>query len=591
MRCQHPRCRFCRPWDRDGGGVPAVVSNTNLSTPSGTVKTERRTFPRLLTEDFVRSKTKTGQGSIAGGHELIRSPTHPAERDSLQGESRSTSPDEAGPQRPTPYSKSNHDFSTDASQIDDTSEASYSDSGYHSDALFNPRASYIGVGSRVALFLLEDERLGPLLSEAYRLKGDALAFSNDLTEDLGIYSKGLSLEKSDEHKSQAGAFISSKKEHISEEICARVDNMSISKFNVLRKGKMDKQATLESFLSQDTGDAFGIESAEAPRQELAGESFDDTLHDDRVLESSILSGPAFEEMIQRIKFNNASARSTRQVEPIKKEQLTGRCPDQTPPPSPTAMDERKMLPWAKQRKVFSKLIEPSLPAGKRRVRWQCCCGDFLWDDYSNSTEHDLYQLEKELGRFFRSQQHGSGDCRRCGSPFGPIAFVRQLFTFVTQLLQKPASCDAEGTDLEDQGRAGVTEQDDRCQSMLLTSVTRGSDFPTLVQKSSTAVNSDQQYFRMLRNIYEPKKWSVRWWAELYTIVAIRYVRVSAAIRLFEDSMKHLYADVSFNSWKSCTMTMCTSQRSPTGRPIRGMANTRLAKATSPNLNSSLLSLT
>jgi hypothetical protein len=218
--------------------------------------------------------------------------------------------------------------------------------------------------------LLEDEQLGPLLSEAYMVKDDELAFSKDLTEDLGIYSKSLSLEKSDERKSQASAFISSKKELISKEICARIDSMSISKSNVLRKRKMDKQTILEDFLSQDTGDTFGIESAEAPRQGPAGEPFnEDPLHDLRVLERSILSGPAFEEMIQRIKFNIGSAGSTRQVEPIMMEQLAGRYRDQTPPPSPPATDKRKMLPWAKLRKISSKLVEPPLPPCKQRVRW------------------------------------------------------------------------------------------------------------------------------------------------------------------------------------------------------------------------------
>lgn len=521
----------------------------NRSTTSGTVKIERSTPPRPPTEIIVRPKTKTGQGSISGDHNIIRSPIRPVEHartvehGSLQEESRSTSPDGAGARIPTPYSKSNHDFSTDASQIDDRSEMSYSDSGYHSDAPFNPRSSYIGAGSRVVLFLLEDERLGPLLSEAYRLKDDEVAFSKDLTENLGIYSKSLSLEKPDERKRQAGAFILSKKELISREICVRIDNMSISKFDVLRKGKTDKQAILEDFLSKDTGETFGIESTEAPRQEPAGESFNkDPLQDHRVLESSILSGPAFEEMIQRVIFNNASARSIRQVEPRKTEQLDRQYPNQTPPPSHTAMEERKMLLWAKLRKVFSKLIEPSLPPGKRRVRWQCCCGDFLWDDYSNSAAHDFYQLEKELGQFFRSQPHGSGHCRRSGSAFGPVAFMRQVFAFVTKPLQEAVPSGAEGMDLEDQGRAGATEQDDQCQSMLLTSVTCGLGFPMLVQKSSSTVDSDQQYFCMLRNIYEPKKWSGRWWAGLHTVVAIRYVRVSAAIRLFEDFIEHLHAN-------------------------------------------------
>jgi hypothetical protein len=373
------------------------------------------------------------------------------------------------------------------------------------------------------------------------VKDDELAFSKDLTEVLGIYSKSLGLEKSEERKSRAGAFISSKKEFISREIYARIDNMSISKFNVLRKGKIDKQAILEDFLSQDIGHTIAIGSAKAPRQEPADELFDeDALHDNRVLESSILSGPAFEEMIQRIELDNGSARSTRQVEPIKNEQLAGRHRDQIPQPSPTAMDKRKTSPWAKLRETLSKLVEPSLPPGKRRLRWQCCCGDFLWDDYSNNAARNFYQLEKELSQFFRSHPHGNEDCRNSGSESRPGAFVRQLFAFVTKPLQKAEQSGTEGIDLEDQGRAGATEQDDQCQSMMLTSVTCGSDFPMLIQKSSSVVHSDQQYFCMLRNIYEPKKWSGRWWVGLQTIVAIRYVRVSAAVRLFEDFMEHLH---------------------------------------------------
>jgi hypothetical protein len=469
---------------------------------------------------------------------------------------------------------------------------SYSDSGNYGDVPFDPQSSHLGAGSRIALFFLEDERLGPLLSEAYRMKDDELAFSRDLTEDLGIYSQNLSLEKSDERKNQAGAFITSKKEFISREIYARIDNMSTPKYKGIQKDKVDKQAVPGEFPSQGTGDPLGIKAAEAPRQEPAGESLNENpLHDHRTFESLVLSGPAFEEMIQRIKFNNGLARSTRQVKQTKKEELVGRCHDETPQPSPLVMDNGNMLPWAKLRKIFSKLVEPSIPPGKRRLRWQCCCGEFLWDDYSNSAAYDFDRLEKELGQLFRSQPHGSGDCRRSGSPSGLIALVRQVFASVTKPLQKAARSGAEGIDLEYEERAGATEQDDQCQSILLTSVTCGSGFPMLIQKPFSAIDSDQQYFSMLRNIYEPEKWSGRWWAGLHAIVGIHYARVSASVRLFEDFKEHIHTDVSFNSWKSFTMTMCTSRRSPTGHQIRGIVNTHLAKAISPNLNSNLLSLT
>lgn len=136
VSCYHAKCRNCRHGD---GRVPAVGLNTKMSTTSKTVKTEGSTSPRPPLEVLVRPKTKTGQRSIADGHDLVRSTIGPAEQaltvehGSVQGVSRSTSPDEGGPRKPTQYSKSNHNFSTDASQIDGRSEMSYSDSGNYGD--------------------------------------------------------------------------------------------------------------------------------------------------------------------------------------------------------------------------------------------------------------------------------------------------------------------------------------------------------------------------------------------------------------------------------------------------------------------------
>ena len=66
-----------------------------------------------------------------------------------------------------------------------------------------------GAGSRIAIFILEDEQLRSLLSEAYK-QMDEVAFLRSLTEDLTIYAKDLSLEGLDKRKSQAGTFIRSK---------------------------------------------------------------------------------------------------------------------------------------------------------------------------------------------------------------------------------------------------------------------------------------------------------------------------------------------------------------------------------------------
>jgi hypothetical protein len=49
---------------------------------------------------------------------------------------------------------------------------------------------------------------------------------------------------------------------------------------------------------------------------------------------------------------------------------------------PTAVVGRNLSPWGKVKQACCKLIEPSVPPGTRRVRWTCCCGDFLCDDYS-----------------------------------------------------------------------------------------------------------------------------------------------------------------------------------------------------------------
>lgn len=167
---------------------------------------------------------------------------------------------------------------------------------------------------------------------------------------------------------------------------------------------------------------------------------------------------------------------------------------------PTAVTGRNLSPWGKVRQACCMLIEPSVAPGARRVRWMCCCGDFLWDDYSVDVARDIEQLQKELDRFFRRRPHGSYDCRESGFAFGALGFARQAFNYVQRYLQKvPAN--SRGIDLEDQSKTSSSDQDGQCQSMLLTCVTRGSGFPMLVQRSSASIRSDQDYFSMLRNIY------------------------------------------------------------------------------------------
>jgi hypothetical protein len=144
---------------------------------------------------------------------------------------------------------------------------------------------------------------------------------------------------------------------------------------------------------------------------------------------------------------------------------------------------------------------------------------------------DIEQLQKELDRFFRERPHGSCDCREPWFAFGALGFPRQAFDYVQRCLQKVPT-NLRGIDLEDQSRTSSSDQDEQCQSMLLTSVTRGSGFPMLVQRSSASIHSDQDYFSMLRNIYEPKKWSARWWSGIHTVIGIRYVRVSNTARGF-----------------------------------------------------------
>ena len=517
--CGHRPCGQCAPFHL---GLPTSVPKVEPKNVPDAVNPRRSLPPRVQRPPRRRQRDEVNNDSVAGKHKIVDSPSLSSSlvQVSVQTEFPSTIPQEVEAGIPVLRSEFSPTFSPDGLQLDGRAETSHSDSGYYSDHSSKSQSAYVGAGSRIAIFILEDERLRSLLSEAYK-QMDEVAFLRSLTEDLTIYAKDLSLEGLDERKSQAGTFIRSKSNAIAREIYARIDNMSLFTFEVLRKPKSDREKSPEDFPFHDPRDDFQIESAEAPNEEPVKEALSDgLLNDHGVFERSILSGPAFEDMIQR----------RQKVNPVKDEPALGRQHNQTPQPRPTAAVGRNLSPWEKVKRACCKFIEPSVPLGARRVRWMCCCGDFLWDDYSVGVAHDIEQLQKELDRFFRGRPHGSCDCRESGFAFEALGLARQAFGYVQRCWQKAVPTNSRGVDLEDQPRTSNSDQDEQCQPMLLTSVTRGPGFSILVQRRSASIHSDQDYFSMLRNIYEPKKSSARWWSGIHTVVGIRYVRVSNTAR-------------------------------------------------------------
>lgn len=507
VTCNHARCRRC--FDE---GLSRSVQKVEPKNVLDTVSPRRS---RLHREPRGRQKDEVINDGVADRHEIVHPPSLSSNQVQTIGHVFVQAEEvEAG--MPVLHSEFSPKLSPDGLQLDSRAETSQSSGGYYPNYSSESQSAYVDAGSQIAIFILEDERLGSLLSEAYK-QMDEVAFLRDLTEDLTTYANDLSLEGLDERKGQAGTFIRSQSNVIAREIYARIDNMSSLAFEVLRKRKNDREKSPEDFSFHNTRNDFQIESAEAAYKEPVKEAPSDGLLDDHgVFERSILSGPAFEDMIQR----------RQKVNPVQDEPDPGRRPDQTPQPRPTAVVGRKLSPWGIVKRACCKLIEPSVPLGARRVRWMCCCGDFLWDDYSVDVAHNIEQLRRELDRFFRGQPHGSCDCRGSGFAFGVLGFARQAFDYVQRFWQKAVPTNSRGVDLEDQPRTNSSDQDEQCQSMLLTSVTHGSGFPILVQRSPASIRSDRDYFSMLKNIYEPKKWSARWWLGVHTVVGIRYVRVS-----------------------------------------------------------------
>jgi hypothetical protein len=527
VTCNHARCRECF-----GRGSPYSVQKVEPKKVPDAVNLRRSLLRRLFREPRGRQKDEVNNDGVADKHEIYHPPSLSSNQVqtishvSVQAEFPSTIPQEVEAGMPVLHSEFSPTLSPDGLQLDGKAGISHSGGGYYPNRSSEPRSARVGAGSQIAIFILEDERLGSILSEAYK-QIDEVAFLRDLTKDLTTYANDLSLEGLDERKGRAGTFIRSQSNVIAREIYARIDNMSSLAFEVLRKRKSDREKSPEDFSFHNPRNDFQIESAEAAYKEPVKEAPSDGLLDDYgVFERSILSGPAFEDMIQR----------RQKVNPVQDEPDPGRRPDQTPRPRPTAVVGKSLSPWGIVKRACCELIEPSVPLGARRVRWMCCCGDFLWDDYSVDVARDIEQLQKGLDRSFRGWSHGSCDCRESGFAFGVLGFARQAFDYVQRFWQKAVPTNSRGVDLEDQPRTNSSDQDEQCQSMLLTSVTRGSGFPTLVQRSSASIRSDRDYFSMLKNIYEPKKWSTRWWLGVHTVVGIRYVRVSNTAQVLKTLM-------------------------------------------------------
>jgi hypothetical protein len=169
-----------------------------------------------------RPKDEVNNDGVAGKYKIVHSPSLSSNQVQtichmpVQAEFPSTIPREVEPGMHVLHSEFSPKFSPDGLQLDGRAEISHSDSGWYLNHSSKSQSAYVGARSEIVTFILEDERLGSLLSEAYK-RMDEVAFLWGLTEDLTIYAKDLSLEGLNERKGQADISIGSKSNPIARE--------------------------------------------------------------------------------------------------------------------------------------------------------------------------------------------------------------------------------------------------------------------------------------------------------------------------------------------------------------------------------------
>ena len=175
---------------------------------------------------------------------------------------------------------------------------------------------------------------------------------------------------------------------------------------------------------------------------------------------------------------------------------------------------------------FWRRKEPPPAVGFARVRFRCACGRVIWDDFPESDKNKVISILNQYVRDVSQQSLVPGMIASNGEHRG---ILKSLASGCGKLFGVDRTRDrgrpVAAPDSEAQLRTGM-QHEQAPEPFYLTCVRQDSRIPSLEQIAAASINSDQDYFDMLRAISKSKRWSLRWVLGLRKVTSIRYVKLA-----------------------------------------------------------------
>lgn len=180
------------------------------------------------------------------------------------------------------------------------------------------------------------------------------------------------------------------------------------------------------------------------------------------------------------------------------------------------------------------IIEKPLKSGKHRLRWRCCCGIELFDDYINSEITDFEELQRLLDHSSDIQEASAHSEQQHNSSSTGTSTFSRFTTSITgffshqygKLFSSPSLPTHNFSDLENSVRADENVAEGTPMHLLLC-ISTGSLGAILDQKLINFLNNDRELFALLQEVYFHQRGKLRSWFSLRAPVGVNFVEVSS----------------------------------------------------------------
>jgi hypothetical protein len=185
-----------------------------------------------------------------------------------------------------------------------------------------------------------------------------------------------------------------------------------------------------------------------------------------------------------------------------------------------------MRQWLARVGILEKPLEP----GKVRIRWKCCCGIELFDDYLDTGTGDFEEIKRFLNHPTDIQEASSHTGQGPDPPTTGNRLFSRLITpiigfFSRQYRNPPSqpSLPTHNSPSLQSSSGGVSRID---PMYLLLCMSTGRLGVQLDQRCINSLNSDRELFAFLQNVYFQRRGKLRSWFSLKTPIGIKFVEVS-----------------------------------------------------------------